>query len=304
MKELKNIFKDRVKLEVPMERYTSYRIGGKCRAMVFPENIQEISSVVFFCLKNRISYFTIGKGTNLLVSDKGFDGVVINLSKAFNRFEIVDRASKNFIRVFSQGGANLPVMIRRFGKEGIGSLEFACGIPGTVGGSIKGNAGSFGMSISERLEKLQVIDSEGEIREIPKNNISFEYRSCNIPDNYIIAGAWFKLQKRDKKIFDKLVAKYQLMRKKAQPSISFTAGSVFKNPPGYSAGKLIDMAGLKGKKCGEAYVSAKHSNFIISTGRAKAMDVYKLICEIKEKVWEKFRVKLELEIVLVGEGFK
>ncbi len=304
MKELKSIFKDRIRFEVPMDRYTSYRIGGKCRAMVFPENIQEISSAVFFCVKNRISYFTIGKGTNLLVSDRGFDGMVINLSKAFNRFGVVNRAAKNYVRVFSQGGANLPVMIRRLGKEGIGSLEFACGIPGTVGGSIKGNAGSFGMSISERLEKLQVTDSEGEIREIPKKEISFEYRRCSVPDSYIITGAWFKLQKRDKKIFDKLVAKYQLMRKKAQPSVSFTAGSVFKNPPGYSAGKLIDMAGLRGKKCGDAHVSAKHANFIVSTGRAKAMDVYRLICEIKEKVWEKFMVKLELEIVLVGEGFK
>ena len=111
IKELKNIFKDRIRFEVSMDKYTSYRIGGKCRAMVFPERIQEISGVVSFCLKNRMPYFTIGKGTNLLVSDKGFDGVVINLSKAFNRFEIVDRASKNFIRVFSQGGANLPVMI-------------------------------------------------------------------------------------------------------------------------------------------------------------------------------------------------
>lgn len=304
MKELKKIFKDRIEFEVPMNRYTSYRIGGKCRAMVFPKKIQEISSAVSFCLKNKIFYFTIGKGTNLLVSDRGFDGVVINLTKTFNRFEVVDSVAKNFSRVFSQGGANLPLMIRRLGKEGIGSLEFACGIPGTVGGSIKGNAGSFGMCISERLEKLQVIDFEGEIREIPKKEIFFEYRSCNIPDNYIITGAWFKLQKRDKKIFDKMMAKYQLMRKKAQPCIPFTAGSVFKNPPGYSAGKLIDMAGLKGKWCGEAHVSAKHANFIVSTGKAKAMDVYNLICEIKEKVWEKFRVKLELEIVLVGEGFK
>src|SRR3989338_491582 len=208
IKELKNIFKDRIRFEVSMDKYTSYRIGGKCRAMVFPERIQEISGVVSFCLKNRMPYFTIGKGTNLLVSDWGFDGVVINLSKTFNRFEVVESVAKNFRMVFSQGGVNLLLMIMGLGKEGIGSLEFACGIPGTVGGSIKGNAGSFGMCISERLERLQVIDSEGEIREISKKEISFEYRSCNIPDDYIITGAWFKLQKRDKKIFDKLAAKY------------------------------------------------------------------------------------------------
>jgi len=303
-KELKRIFNGKIKFGISMDKYTSYRIGGKCWAMAFPEEIQEISNAVSFCSKNKISYLAIGRGTNILVSDKGFNGLIINLARAFNRFEILDNPSRRYKRIFSQGGTNLSLLIKRLGKQGIGSLEFACGIPGTVGGGIKGNAGSFGKCLSDKVERLQIIDPKGEIKELTRKELSFGYRSCNLPDGCIIAGAWFKLEKRNKKNFDKLIANYRMMRKKAQPGNALTAGSVFKNPNGYSAGRLIELAGLKGVRCGGAYVSTKHGNFIINEGRARAREVYKLISKIREKVWEKFKIRLELELVLVGEGFE
>ena len=302
--ELKKAFKGKVEFGIPMNRFTYYRIGGKTWAMVFPENLDDISEAVSFCKKNKIPYLPIGKGSNLLVSDRGFNGVVINLAKAFNRFQILDNSESGYKWIFSQGGANLPLMIRELGNEGIGNLEFACGIPGTVGGGIKGNAGSFNKCISDRLEKLQVVDSEGNIKELPKKDISFGYRTCGLPKGYIIAGAWFKLKKKKKQTIDRIISRYQKIRKLSQPCHALTAGCVFKNPQGYSAGKLIELSGFKGAQCGDARISTKHANFIINEGRARAKEVYKLICDIRKKIWENFGIRLELEIVLVGEGFK
>lgn len=300
-KELVAILGNRVEFNVPLKSYTSFGIGGRTEAMVFPESENEVIELLNLCSKDRVPYLPLGEGTNILAGDRGFNGVVINLARSFNNTKIINDGTES--KVYAEGGASLSKLIRNLANKCLGGLEWAYGIPGTIGGAIRGNAGAFGGTVSDKLLMMRVINGKGRIRDINKDDIDFGYRYCSLPDRWIIIGAWFVLKKEDRKKLAHKVKSYSSKRRRVQPRKSLLGGSVFKNPEGKFAGELIERAGFKGAEMGDAYVSRRHANFIINRGDAKASDVCKLIENIRHEVMKKFRINLELELKLVGEGF-
>jgi UDP-N-acetylmuramate dehydrogenase len=234
----------------------------------------------------------MGAGSNILASDKGLDAAVFRLSAPFFK-------TMNFNGRYLEagGGASLNRLVTNCAKQGLSGAEFLVGIPGTVGGAIMMNAGQAkeGLSISDLIEDITVIDYNGKVNKIDKGKIRFGYRSSNL-SRYIILGARLRLTKKNKKKIIKGMHKYILIRKKNQDYRYPSAGCIFKNPPGYSAGRLIELCGLKGRCIGAAAVSLKHANFIINKAGAGASDVLKLMYLIKKEVKDKFKISLKPEV--------
>lgn len=259
----------------PLSKHTTFKIGGPAKRWVEPRDIEELRSV----LNKGLAYRIIGNGSNILVRDEGVPWAVIKLTN-FKELS----ADNNTIKTGS--GVSLNELIRFSIEKGLSGLEFLAGIPGTVGGAIKTNTGAFGKEIADVLEEIDVMDRNGNIHRIPRDEIVFGYRYSNITDDTIILGGKFyllpgaKLEKRR----DRLPVEFP------------NAGSIFKNPDGVSAGELIDRLGLKGTTCGKAMVSNKHANIIVNLGSAKAEDVMGLINYVKNRVLDETGINLELEI--------
>lgn len=275
------------KKDEPLAQYTTLRIGGKCAMVTFPceENIRELMEVI----KNEgIPYYVIGGGSNLLISDRGYKGVIINTKK-------MDSASLNGF-IFTVGaGMMLGRALVFLGKRNLSGMEGLAGIPGTVGGAVFGNAGSFGYEIKDCLEEIDVIDEYFRIKSLKKSEINFHYRSSGLPENFIIKTVKFVLKEKKEDIFSKM-KEFLVKKRTTQPIKEHSAGCVFKNPEGTSAGLLIDKAGLKGTRVGDIAVSSIHANYFINTGNGKATDFLKLMDIVRDRVFKIFSVELYPEI--------
>ncbi|MEO0137635.1 MAG: UDP-N-acetylmuramate dehydrogenase [candidate division WOR-3 bacterium] len=275
-----------------LSAYTSFHIGGKARYLLKVYKQPALFEAMTIIKKRKLKYCVLGAGTNLLFGDKGFAGAVIKLLGEFQRIE----GQKG---IFSCGsGVLIKDLIKKAMEEGYGGIEFLSGIPGTIGGAVKGNAGAFGKAIADVLLSITVLDPKLRIKKIPRDELKFAYRSSSIPEGYIILGADFKLRKMDKRMIAAKVSEILKIRRQRQPR-GFSAGSFFKNPLPLSAGKLIEECGLKGLRIGGAMVSKKHANFIMNVGNARAEDVLRLMRIIKRKVKLLKGVELEPEVRII-----
>jgi UDP-N-acetylmuramate dehydrogenase len=279
-----------VKTDVPLSQHTWYGIGGPAKYFVEPQTFEQLVTVAKRCRENQVPTYVLGRGSNLLVDDAGVNGAVIHLiGGEFNQVTFEGTTIK------ATAGADMSKIVLRCVREGLTGLECLTGIPGSVGGCVRMNAGgSFG-DLGNVVESVQVCGDEGEIFTRQRDDLVFAYRSTNITSKYILS-VEIKLGEDDPQRILKQVKQIWIYKKNTQPLGKRNAGCAFKNPRGLSAGALIDRAGLKGKRVGGAYVSDKHANFILVDAGAKASDVMKLVNIIRETVYKKSEVYLELEI--------
>ena len=279
----------------PMAKHTSYGIGGPAPAYITPSDQNDLKQILIFAKDNNINTFFAGSGSNLLVADEGFQGIVITLGKSFTKLSIDGN------NLEAEVGVMLGKIVKETIKRNLTGMESMIGVPGTLGGALIMNAGAFGGEISNCLDIIKVMLMNGETKIYQKDDIDFSYRNSTFPKDEILLSASFNLIEKsaDEIQYDR--AKASKGRKDTQPLRFRSAGSVFKNPKtDLAAGYLIDKAGLKGSRIGDAEISTKHANFFINHGKAKAKDVVDLILLAKKTVLEKFDVNLELEIKTLG----
>ncbi len=279
-----------IKEDIPLSLFTSIKIGGKARYFCEPGNIAELREALAFAKTKKLPIFILGGGTNIIVKDSGFAGLVIKLSGSFRNIERKDSI------ISAGGGALLTGLINTSLSFGLSGLTNLSGIPGTVGGAIVGNAGAFSCQISDHLITVNTLTRDGEEQAIKEPK--FLYRDSNLRDKIILRGdfslkpeAIWRMEEQRKQILEK--------RATTQPVGKKTAGCIFKNPVGVSAGELIEKAGLAGFRVGEAIVSEKHKNFIENMGNARGVDVFSLIKIIKEKVHSLYNINLSEEVIIV-----
>jgi len=287
-----------ISVDVSLSSKTSFRLGGQAKAFVRPRSEKAVSDIMSFSSKEGVPLWVLGGGTNVLVHDDGLPGIVVGTSKLR---DITWEIRGSDVYVFVDSGFALPELVAMTLKNGWSGLEFAAGIPGTVGGALAGNAGANGHAVGDLVEWVKTVEKNGEVIQWRQKDLVFSYRYSNIysPDR-IISQSCLKLKVSEtRKVMD-LFMEYK-KRRKMQPIKKRTAGCVFKNPsPDMSAGMLLERAGCKGLIKGGACVSKEHANFIEVEGEAKASDVYSLIECCKKRVYEHFGVNLELEIKLFG----
>nr|WP_295284794.1 UDP-N-acetylmuramate dehydrogenase [uncultured Blautia sp.] len=287
---------NRVLLEEPMKRHTTFRIGGPAEIFVIPDNIEDVRKIIEICNAEDIPYFILGNGSNLLVSDKGYRGVVIQIDRNFGTVEIKGT------EIHASAGALLSAIAAAARKEALTGFEFAGGIPGTLGGAVVMNAGAYGGELKDVLKSVTVMDQKGNIFEIPAEELQMGYRTSIIKTaGYIVLNAVLSLKEGNPEEIKKLTRELSEQRISKQPLEYPSAGSTFKRPEGYFAGKLIMDSGLRGYQVGGAQVSEKHCGFVINTGDATAEDVCSLMKNVIEIVHEKFGVTLEPEVKFLGE---
>lgn len=305
---LQNHFKENVCFDEPMARHTSLRIGGPADALVTPATIDDLQTLVQWASQRRLSVLVVGDGTNLLVKDAGIDGIVIRLNRCLNQIsKTVDSGGRTFVRAMA--GVRLHKLCTFALAAQLKGMNFALGIPGTVGGAIMMNAGTFYGSMAGVLEEISILASDGNIQSIPKENLDFSYRQLTLKNNAIrsfagnpiILEGLFDLQPAQEKQLQQEAEEILKKRRESQPTHLPSAGCFFKNPASdQSAGELIDRTGLKGEKIGGALVSPRHANFIINTGDASASDVLTLMETVQAAVLKRFNIKLEAEVRIVG----
>ena len=295
-KDIRKMLTSIMTFDEPLAKHTTFGIGGPADCMVFPETREELSKLLKYAYQKKISAIFIGSGSNILVWDKGFDGIVISLKKSFKNLTI-----KRNSQIIVEAGVMLGTMVKQAMAAEIGGLESLIGVPGTVGGALIMNAGAFGSEISKYFEEAKTMTIEGDTKSYKKGEIEFSYRHSTFPKNEILLEATFQC-KRGKPaeiLKDRKVASDG--RKSNQPLKFRSAGSIFKNPSdSLAAGYLIDKTGLKGTERGGAAISEKHANFIVNMGDATATDVLYLIKLAKKHVAKKFHINLELEVKLIG----
>ncbi|MFA5106942.1 MAG: UDP-N-acetylmuramate dehydrogenase [Patescibacteria group bacterium] len=276
-----------------MSRHTTYRIGGPADYFYTAKTTNDLISAITLARQHQLPVFLLGKGSNILVADAGVRGLVIQVE--------TNECTRNGDRVTVAAGYSLGALVQWTIEQGLAGLEFASGIPGSVGGAVRGNAGAFGSETKDVIESIEILTSSSERRVLSKTDCQFGYRDSLIkhtPD--IVLSATFHLHDGNRDDSRALVKKYMDQRTSKQDYSIPSAGSVFKNPPGNFAAKMIDELGLKGMRIGDAQISLTHANFIVNVGQAKANDVLQLISSVKEKVKAKYTVELETEIQLVG----
>ncbi|PRR80604.1 UDP-N-acetylenolpyruvoylglucosamine reductase [Clostridium liquoris] len=295
MELIKWLGEENVKIDEPMKKHTSFKVGGPVDILVIPETYEQIRDTIALTKQNNIPCLVIGNGSNLLVRDGGVRGVIIKLSK-LNKVTVEGES------IIAQGGVLLSKVSAIAAKNSLTGFEFASGIPGSVGGALTMNAGAYNGEISQVVENATVLDKQGNIVRLSKEDLELGYRmSAIIKYGYTVLEAVFKLQKGDS---EKIISRIQDLgrrRREKQPLEYPSAGSTFKRPEGYFAAKLIEDSGLKGVHVGDAEVSKKHSGFIINKGNATANDILNLIEIVQNTVKEKFNLDLHTEVMIIGE---
>ena len=287
---------DNVYRNEPMKKHTTFRIGGPADYYLCPHSAKEIQKVVEICREEKLPYFILGNGSNLLVSDKGYRGAVIQLWK-----NVSDIGVEGCL-IHAKAGASLAKIAAQALEEGLTGMEFAAGIPGTLGGAVVMNAGAYGGEMKDILKEVLVMDQQGKIFTLEKKDLKLGYRTRAVKEKgYIVLAAALELRPGPREEIKKLMEDLKQRRVEKQPLELPSAGSTFKRPEGYFAGKLIMDAGLRGFSIGGAQVSEKHCGFIVNTGGASASDVLALIREVQKKVRDKFGVELETEVKFLGE---
>ncbi len=282
--------KGKIRFEEPLKKYTTFKIGGQAKFFIRPYDIADLKLLITLAKRYKIPILVIGAGSNILISDKGVEAIVLQLNSPF------------FKRIFNKGnclkvgsGFSIRQLIQVAKDRGLSGLEFLAGIPGTVGGALAMNAGAFGKNIGDLVDEVSVMDHNGNKKILKKKDIRFEYRKSSLR-KYIILSVSFKLTRKDKEEIKGKMKKYLLYRRNTQDTSLPNAGCIFKNPKSESASWLIDLCGLKGKSIGDACVSWRHANFILNRKAASSRDVLKLMDLIKKRVKHKFNINLEPEI--------
>ena len=290
-----------VRLDELMSKHTTFKIGGKADIFVTPQNITSLKDVIDICNRENVTFYIIGKGSNLLVGDKGFRGVIICLYNTLDNVDIVDN-NENVSVVTAGAGIMLSKLANIIADHSLEGFEFASGIPGTLGGAVTMNAGAYGGEIKDCIVSAKVMDRQGNILELDKDALELGYRkSVIMTKEYIVLESTFEFKKGQiSAIKDKMYDLNQ-RRKDKQPLEYPSAGSTFKRPEGYFAGKLIMDSDLRGYSVGDACVSEKHCGFVINKGNASAKDVKDLMTYVDNTVYEKFGVHLEPEVRMIGE---
>ena len=290
------VLKENIVTDEPMSRHTTFRCGGPATLFLRPENEDELVRVVSLLKEKNEPYMLLGNGSNLLVSDKGYAGTVISLEK------LTEIRLEGDTSVYAQAGA-LNSGIASFARNNsLTGFEFAAGIPGTIGGAMIMNAGAYGGEMKLITKAVRVISPKGEVLEMSAADCDFGYRTSALKrGGYVVLSAVLQLEKGNEKDITDLMTELALKRKEKQPLEYPSAGSTFKRPEGYFAGKLIEDAGLRGFSVGDAAVSEKHCGFVINKGKAASADIYRLIKEVQKRVFEDSGVMLEPEVILVGE---
>lgn len=287
---------ERVLTEEPLNQHTTFRVGGPADYFVMPNRIEEVKAVVNLCQEANMPYYVLGNGSNLLVSDKGYRGVIIQIYKEMNEIQVVGDC------IQAQAGALLSKIGSVALEAGLAGFEFAAGIPGTVGGAVVMNAGAYGGEMKDILASVTVLTSDGEIIKLTNEELELGYRtSIILKKAYIVLEAVYQLKPGDKEAIRAKMDELKVQRVTKQPLEYPSAGSTFKRPEGYFAGKLIQDAGLRGFQVGGAQVSEKHCGFVINKDHATAADIVALMNQVSEKVMQEFGVTLEPEVKRLGE---
>lgn len=286
-----------VKYDEPLKYHTTFQIGGKCIALIEPKKVEDIIEAIKICRENNLKFFVIGNGSNLLVPDDGYNGVIIKIKSEFSNIQVEGEC------LIAHSGAKLSEVYTVAYENSLTGFEFASGIPGTIGGAIFMNAGAYGGEMKDIVESVEVLDLDNyEVKELKNEELDFSYRKSIIQrKNYIVLTIKLKLKKGNK---EEIKAVYEDLREKRnskQPLNFGSAGSTFKRPEGHFASKLIEDAGLKGYHINDAWVSEKHSGFVVNKGNASYKEVMELIEYVQKVVFEKFEVKLETEVRILKD---
>lgn len=293
---LQQILQEDVLCDEPMRRHTTWKIGGPADIFITPGSDDELAAALAFLNKNSIPWLIVGNGSNLLVGDKGVRGVVIKLGDAFSR------AVWHGQDVEASAGMLLAALALEAGERNLSGLEFARGIPGSVGGGIRMNAGAYGNTLSDYATKVCAVDYTGKKVEFDRADINFAYRNSSLFDlDVVITSVCFHLENGDREEIMAKMKDFSRRRSLAQPLEFPSCGSVFRNPPGDHAGHLVEMAGLRGTSCGDMEVSQKHGNFIVNHGSGTAAEARELIELVQQAVYDFAGVHLEPEVRFVGE---
>jgi UDP-N-acetylmuramate dehydrogenase len=288
----------RVRFDCSMDEHTTLRVGGKADALCSVKGLPELRELLLCLRTEQIPSMVIGKGSNLLVKDGGFPGVMIRLE---GDLAVIERSGEDKTLLFAGGGVSLAHLLSFCQQEGVGGLEFLAGIPGTVGGAVAMNAGAWGRDMAGIVQEIELMTGEGNLNRKDRSGLDFSYRHLGIRPGSVIVRAGLRVREENPLKISSAVAANLKEKKAKQPLEYPSAGSVFKNPPNDHAGRLIDSAGLKGARVGGAMISEKHANFIVNAGGAKAADILSLAALARERVREKTGIDLELEIIVVGQ---
>ena len=296
IEDLKKMKIGKIILNPLMKEYTTYKVGGKASCIVLPKNVEDLIKLITYIKKNNINYKILGNGSNVIFSDKFYNGIVIKLDN-FNEISI----NKNIVTVGA--GYSLVKLAIKVSKLGLTGLEFATGIPGTIGGAIYMNAGAYKSDMGYVVTKITVLTPDLTIKTLYNKDLNFHYRTSFIKENkdYICLDATIKLKKGDPKIIMDVIQERKIRRLESQPLEYPSAGSVFRNPINDYAGRLIEELGYKGKYFGGAQVSEKHANFIVNKNKASATDIRTLILDIQNKVKSNYDIDLKVEQEFIGD---
>jgi UDP-N-acetylmuramate dehydrogenase len=296
-KELSLLTRGRILFDEPMSRHTSMGVGGMADLLLYPAEAGEVVPIINYLKSKEVPFVPVGNCTNLIVSDSGYRGVLICLADL--KGLILDEKPAGMVSLNVEAGVGLSDLIRLSIQESLTGVEFCAGIPGSVGGAVKMNAGAYGSEMREILSKIVIASSEG-VADLVENDLRFEYRNLDLPKDAIIINADFILKKGDCKHIRERIASIIEERKKKHPLHYPSAGSIFKNPPGFPAGRIIEELGLKGFGIGGARISEIHGNFIVNTGDAKTSDILALMQLIKERAISEKGIVLNPEVKVIG----
>ncbi len=299
--ELQELVKTPVQWDCPLAPYTSLGIGGPAAALIIVERVKELADLLICCKRNGLKHRFIGKGTNLLVADTGFDGVVLLFGKGLSEIRMVKEAENGHVMVHAGAGCSLAKLLNWCTARGYSGLEFASGIPGSLGGAVIMNAGAWNGEIADVLNSVNTYSIAGGNEKIYGTDLEFCYRKWrnqknSVGEKRLVTSVEIYLQKGVKETIQQKCCEFLIQRKAKQPKGLKNAGSFFKNPPGDAAGRLIEAAGLKGTRCGDAMVSDVHANFFVNMGSARADDIKQLMQIVVQKVKEESGIELQTEV--------
>lgn len=293
---LEIIPEERLRWQEPLSAHTTFKVGGPADLMIFPQSVGEIQQVVRVCREEKIPYLVMGLGSNLLVRDKGFRGVVIKIGHALKGLYI----SGN--EIIAEAGIRLSELSKKAAANCLSGLEFAEGIPGSVGGAVVMNAGAYDGEMSHIITAVSALDSSGDLHTFKPEDLAFGYRSSIFQKgDWIVISALMKLTPDRQEDIEAKMREYARLRREKQPLDMPSAGSIFKRPPGVYVGPLLEKMGLKGFKIGDAQVSTKHAGFIVNCGQATAQNIIDLIHYIQQRALDEYNIILEPEVRIVGE---
>lgn len=300
--EIRDILEPKqIKKDEKLEKHTTFRIGGPADFFVIPKSADEVKQIIKLCMENHTDYFILGNGSNLLVGDKGYRGVILHIGSGMDSLEFAANEEGRTI-VTAGAGISLAKLAKEIGKRGLTGFEFAGGIPGTLGGAITMNAGAYGGEIKDCIVSATVVNQNGDILTLTKEQLQLGYRESIIQkEPYIVVEAKFEFEKGQVEEIQGKMAELNKQRREKQPLEFPSAGSTFKRPEGHFAGKLIMDAGLAGYQVGDIKVSEKHCGFVVNVGKGTAADVRKLMDHVRDIVYEKYQVKLDPEVRMIGE---